>query len=276
MSFLLEALRKSENQKHRGDVPTIHSSTGLELRSQSPFKPGLIALILLPAVLVLAWYAWQSSKQEEDIVAPAGPSAVGVDTPVNDESVVVEPAPMTASTASENTLPSDPPVMSRSPSVRPLQQDKEDTDAARTPVETFNAPIAVTQAEPEVERTGTSQVKQADTQSQREASSANENVTSQSAPAEILAGREPQQRDFREPSLDAISYWRLPQSIREDLGSLKISVLVYSEKPDDRFIIMNGRRLSEGEEPQSGLVLREISREGAVFSYRLYRFLVSR
>ena len=39
---------------------------------------------------------------------------------------------------------------------------------------------------------------------------------------------------------------------------------------------MNGARLTEGETTSFGLVLEEIRREGAVFSYRMYHFLVSR
>ena len=56
---------------------------------------------------------------------------------------------------------------------------------------------------------------------------------------------------------------------------MKVSVLVYAERPEDRFILMNGRRYIEGDEPRPGLVLEEIGREGAVFTFQLYRFLVT-
>jgi general secretion pathway protein B len=275
MSFLLDALRKSENQKHRGDVPTIHSSSGLERRARSPLKPGLLALFLLPAILVIAWYAWQSSRQppSQDVTPPrqqTGQQVMGAGTPAIEESMVAEPEVKPV-----NSLPADPPVMGRNSSVEPTQLANKNTDTARTPVETFDAPVVVT--DPKAAEAMANSAQRPQTQQPFEESTlASRDTTTQAVPAEEVLESDSRGRDFREPSLDAVSYWRLPQSIREELGPLKISVLVYAEEAGSRFIIMNGRRLTEGDEPQSGLVLHEISREGAIFSYRLYRFLVSR
>lgn len=71
-----------------------------------------------------------------------------------------------------------------------------------------------------------------------------------------------------------ISYWELPQSVRDDLPKLHISVLVYAERPEDRFVLVDGQRMGERHEVGGGLVLEEIRRDGAVFSYRKYRFLI--
>jgi general secretion pathway protein B len=57
---------------------------------------------------------------------------------------------------------------------------------------------------------------------------------------------------------------------------IKFSVLVYAKDPADRFVLINGERMEEGDSPMSGLVVEEIRREGVLFSYRLYRFLVER
>jgi hypothetical protein len=73
-----------------------------------------------------------------------------------------------------------------------------------------------------------------------------------------------------------ISYWELPGSVREQIMELRISVMVFAELAADRFILMNGRRWVEGDEPQQGLRVEEIRREGVVFSFQRYRFLLSR
>ena len=78
----------------------------------------------------------------------------------------------------------------------------------------------------------------------------------------------------REPA--PISYWELPDAVRADIPEIKFSVLVFAKKPADRFVLINGQRLAEGDSPQSGLVVKEIRRDGVVFSYRLYQFLVER
>ena len=57
---------------------------------------------------------------------------------------------------------------------------------------------------------------------------------------------------------------------------MRFSVLVYSKQPDHRFVLINGQRLVEGDIAQAGLVVEEIRRDGVIFSYRLYQFLVER
>jgi hypothetical protein len=58
------------------------------------------------------------------------------------------------------------------------------------------------------------------------------------------------------------------------MPELHITVLVYAENPQDRFLLINGERLREKEEVSEGLVLEEILRDHAIFSYRNYRFQV--
>jgi general secretion pathway protein B len=88
------------------------------------------------------------------------------------------------------------------------------------------------------------------------------------------AGTEQPQRDPRETQ--PISYWELPDAIRESVPEIKFSVLVYAKNPADRFVLINGQRLGEGDTAQPGLVVKEIRLDGVVFSYRLYQFLVER
>ncbi|NIP17056.1 MAG: GspB domain-containing protein, partial [Xanthomonadales bacterium] len=78
------------------------------------------------------------------------------------------------------------------------------------------------------------------------------------------------------PRPSFITYWQLPDSIRAELPEFRVRVMVYAERPEDRFILVNGQRLLEGDSLQPGLVVREIRRDGVVFSYRLYEFLVTR
>ena len=60
------------------------------------------------------------------------------------------------------------------------------------------------------------------------------------------------------------------------MPEIKFSVLVFASDPADRFVLINGQRFGEGDSVQSGLMVKEIRREGVVFSYRLYQFLVER
>jgi general secretion pathway protein B len=71
---------------------------------------------------------------------------------------------------------------------------------------------------------------------------------------------------------EIINYWQVPEKMREGLPDLRISVLVYAEAPENRFVLMNGERLREGQELPNGLLLEEILRDRAIFNYRNYRF----
>jgi general secretion pathway protein B len=64
----------------------------------------------------------------------------------------------------------------------------------------------------------------------------------------------------------------LPSPVRDSLPRLSVSMLIYSAKPGDRFININGSRTREGQEVSAGLKVEEITPDGAVFSYQGMRF----
>jgi general secretion pathway protein B len=74
---------------------------------------------------------------------------------------------------------------------------------------------------------------------------------------------------------EPISFWEVPQAVRDDLPDLHITALVFANSPEDRFVMISGRRWVERDQLESGLVLEEIRRDGAIFWYRNYRFLVN-
>jgi hypothetical protein len=49
-------------------------------------------------------------------------------------------------------------------------------------------------------------------------------------------------------------------------------MLVYSQKPEDRWININGSKRREGEEISADLKLEAITPDGAIFSYQGHRF----
>ncbi len=53
---------------------------------------------------------------------------------------------------------------------------------------------------------------------------------------------------------------------------MAFTMLVYSNKPEERILNINGRMMREGQEVAPGLRLEEINQDGAVFSFRGTRF----
>ncbi len=241
MSFLLDALRKSEGRRRPHEVPTIHAGVGGEppstRRSRWPW-----AVVILPPLMVMTWFGWRQF-------------GVLVSSPEAPQATMAEPAPAPAG-----------PVTIEQEAASPRVDDPR--DGPRTPVEQL--------AGPGLERSPVSApAARLEPGAQRAPSSAGpapERVAEVAPPAPA----EQPAAEARERQPSPISYWELPSSVRQDLPEFKISVLVYADHPEDRFILLNGRRQTEGDEFQPGLVLQEIRRDGAVFSYRLYRFLVRR
>jgi general secretion pathway protein B len=100
-----------------------------------------------------------------------------------------------------------------------------------------------------------------------------------SAPKTKPTGTEPEAVTQSEPRHEVprpIGYWELPDSARANVPEIKFTVLVYATNPSDRFVLINGQRLLEGDTAGPDLVVKEIRRDGVIFSYRLYQFLVER
>jgi hypothetical protein len=67
-------------------------------------------------------------------------------------------------------------------------------------------------------------------------------------------------------------WYELAPQIRDALPNLSVSMLIYSEKHEDRWININGFKKREGEEISAGLKLEQITPDGAIFSYHGHRF----
>jgi general secretion pathway protein B len=87
---------------------------------------------------------------------------------------------------------------------------------------------------------------------------------------------EPDKKGFRPEPPPPIGYWDLPDSIRSNVPEIKYSVLVYANDPSDRFVLISGEGLKEGDVVSAGLKVKEIRRDGIIFKYRLYEFLVEK
>ena len=147
----------------------------------------------------------------------------------------------------------------------------------RTPMESYQPPVKEDEPQVEAETNTPERAAAAISPDTKPLRSEPDDVT-KVASAAALAGRPAKTatEPYHPGEPAPIGYWDLPDSIRDVVPEIKFSVLVYAKDPADRFVLINGERMEEGDSPQSGLVVEEIGRDGVLFSYRLYRFLVER
>jgi len=244
VSILLEALRKSEKEQNPPEVPDIHADDD-STRQLESVQTGPLAILLVLALFISGWFVWNQYQ------APAG--------------VYRPPVTLDASTARSGNTPAAAVTTiqkTETPAAATLANNTE--GRPRTPVESYQEAIKRISKEPAA---GTNQPAPA-----KQKPAPVQNVkASNSRPAAVKRAEKPQSQ-IPAP----ISYWELPDSIRADVPEIKFSVLVYAKNADDRFVLINGQRLGEGDSAQAGLVVEEIRRDGVIFSYRLYQFLVER
>lgn len=72
-----------------------------------------------------------------------------------------------------------------------------------------------------------------------------------------------------------VELWELPDPIRKTVPSLTFSFHVYSSNPERRTIIINKRRVREGDTMENGLLLNEITEEGAILQWNNRRFYIN-
>jgi len=80
--------------------------------------------------------------------------------------------------------------------------------------------------------------------------------------------------DWRPARPEPISYYELPVAVRQELADFRVTIRIYNEDPAQRFAVINQQRFFEGDEVGQGMRLQEIRRDGVVFEYEQYRFLL--
>lgn len=258
MSILLDALRKSERQERLGHVPSIHQpGDGADAPESTP--RGRLWWLALPLFAVLAWLSWQQLSPPAE--------------PVTDESV-----PQAAERTPDAIV-----TRETTASAEPATERVDPPPRVQSPLELLPDGPAVTRAD-----------STASTQATTAATQDGPNASLDAAPGPGVSvqplepGRESAPntaQDSTQAAADTpwrparpgpMSYWQLPENTRNALGELKLSVLVYDEDPERRFVLLNGDRAREGDQPQPGLEIEEIQRDGVVFQYQLYRFVLKR
>jgi len=80
--------------------------------------------------------------------------------------------------------------------------------------------------------------------------------------------------DWRPGQPEPISYYELPVAVRQELQDFRVTIRIYNEDPAQRFAVINQQRFFEGDEVGQGMRLQEIRRDGVVFEFEQYRFLL--
>lgn len=257
MSFILDALKKAEQERGFGEVPGIDSLHDQPPRRRRRRWLWVVVAVLLLNALVLAALWWRGPGGTNDgtipTAPPAGPVAESAPEPVSMPPPVSLPdrlpAAQTEGAGASAAQPNPPPEIARRP-LRPLPlpdalpqpapPKAEDLQATAPP-----APAAATLAAPVVPR----------------------NVVELRPPS-------PPSPPQAEAAWKTLPLWPLvPDKIsRQVKGRLVLNAHVFSEYPEDRFVLLNMRKYREGDQMSEGPYLEEITLDGVIFAVPNGRF----
>ena len=250
MSMILEALRKSEAERRRGETPTLlspinefasHALRRAERRQRLWMWLALALIVLLVAV---GGYGWQQAVTT-DTDSPASAANAGISEPDVVADLPQTATPMPASplhdahpAAVNETLPA---ISSPAPTTNIARADSVPQEIPAA------APTAVTK--PPAMASGTP------------------------TPSESVSAATPTEPP---PIPTWIRVDQLPASEREALPPLKVSMHVYSADPAKRAVLIDGQRYQEGSWIADGILLKAIRRDGSLLEVRGRELLLGR
>ena len=235
MSFILDALKKSENERARQNGPALLEARVLPPRSGVPAWAIAVGAILVANLAVLTWVVLRTSSAPPP-PAPASAAAA--------PQVAPAPAQPTA-TAPANVGPASAPPAATPPSLAPP------TVAAPPPsFEPTSPPSAAAVVNP------------ADYAPARPAGSPPPRPSSPPArPATSGYGLD--------PTLPSASDLTASGS---GLPAMRLSLHAYADDPAERYVLINSQRLHEGETMSEGARVEAIAPQGVLMSWRGQRF----
>jgi general secretion pathway protein B len=245
MSFILDALKKSEIERQRQTVPGLMDARLRARRNRLPVWALVLAVLLGINLLVLTFVLMRNSATAARVPQPAqAPPTSGATSP---------PAPDAASPpAAEHFSPLDAaPVYAQEIPVTGASGAAAPESPTTSPPITPRSPIA---------RLGTA----------GGAGTAPLRFTHRPDPVLTDDGLEANSQEIL-PSISEISL-----SGEQALPELHLDVHVYSTKPADRFVYINMRKYHEGATLQEGPTVERIRRDGVVLNYQTLRFILPR
>lgn len=249
MSYILEALKKSEQERQIGQVPDLSVIQETPARAAPRWPRWLLAALLLNIVVlaVLAWRIWDARMSASLASSPPAPS----DTQ------------QTAQSAADAALESG---------TRGVDAvDASLSSAAAVPAQNL-APASGTVPAPELPEPVSHQPTPAPVPAQPLQPAAQAQTETQLGP-----DLEPLPPVDSVDAAAAVPRWEdLPDAQRAGLPVPRIDVHVFAQEPERRFVLIELRKYHQGDTLEDGAVIETILADGIVLSYQGRQYRVDR
>jgi len=265
MSFILDALRKSEHERQRQSGPAlVEVAVAAPKPKPNRWATAAIALLVVNLVAIAVLLIKKSGDEPVAEAADAAPVAAPAAAPATTAPVAVATASPGAAQASMTQALPDPPVSVPPPMLRPAgppqtggtRNSLEDEVSGGAPSMELEAAVAA--AAPPARSAAVTPAKRGSVvyQSLPEADSSAAYAAPQASTSDL-------------PRADDMT-------ARGALPELRLELHVWSTKPQERFVFVNGHRYREGDTTAEGATVEQITSDGVILNSGGNRFLLSR
>jgi general secretion pathway protein B len=264
MSFILDALRKSEHQRQRTTGPGLAEVPVARATSKSNvWAMAAVALLVVNLVAVGVVLLYRAGRDTPSPAA-AGPVAASPDVtrpvaPIANPTLDAPTPAQSQDPPTSTTASPRPPLRGDAPGSNPLAAEVGEPGSGLEP--TLAAGAASVPAGPPA-------------------------VTRQTAPSRgsVTYAPLPEAADppYTPPVESAVPPARVPadlpgadEMLARGVPELHLDLHVYAAAPQQRFIFVNSRKYREGDALQEGPIVEQITQDGAVLSFGGSRFRLS-
>jgi general secretion pathway protein B len=271
MSFILDALKKSENDRQRQTGPALFEVKVAPPKARFPVWAVAIVALLVINMLIVGWLLLRrSSGGSEASAAATAQTATAPAGGTWSPSVTTVPPP-SANTAPNNSGTSQayaPPPPPAVPTSAP-----QGATISRPPAD--GAPTEAT-SQPPVHLPDRDQKEPTLAGGAREPDDAG---TGAASPDDYAPATDPGASTFkghmkRGTESGFMLYQDLAVTNGANLPQLRLDLHVYAAKPQDRFALINMRKLHEGDSLEGGVRVEAITPVGVVMSHNGTKFLL--
>jgi general secretion pathway protein B len=266
VSYILDALKKSEKERQKKNVPdllTVQEPILNERRRRTLWPYVLVAALILNMGLLGYLLGPKESKK----------------TKSND--AIVQKQDELNPLESQKPETTKVEIPASAPSVKEISQRKQPIIKEK---ETKTAAVSVQQKKPLSEKAGqehTIQEKAIVQSVKPPMGKETQSVQTQPTGEKTTASAEPpvshkeksEQTDTPPEPGKIYNPGELPLSIQQKLPSVNVSIFMYSDDPASRMVRINGQTYREGQKISEDLTLERITPNGIILNYKNYRFL---
>jgi general secretion pathway protein B len=300
MSFILDALKKSESDRQRQTGPALFEVKVAPPKARFPIWAVAIVALLVINMGIVAWLLLRRSSHADETAATTAPAAsASAAVPGSDAGTAPSaaginntPAPGAASVTGTAAAPTTPPFNS-TPAGNPPQAGNmspaNSPPASSPPAAATSSPLVAAQGQfsPPANQQSNGQARLPGRDrneptlaaNARQADDANTDATGN--PDDFAPAAEPGSPLFkghvRRGTESGLTLYQDAALVPgANLPELRLDLHVYAVKPQDRFALINMHKLHEGDSVQNGVRVESITPDGVVMSHNGSKFLLPR